>query len=484
MRAWLILACLPLALAMAREASQRPNLVLLLTDDQTTWSMGCYGAPEARTPQMDRLGAEGLVFDRHYVSTAICMASRASIMTGMYEYRTGCNFEHGPLLQRHWRRSYPVLLRQAGFRTAFAGKFGFEVARAPGTRGILPSGDFDRWGGGPGQTWYETARNESMKDYAEEYPHSTRAYGAFGRDFIAESARLGTPFCLSISFKAPHRPVAPDPEYDHVFEGTSFTRPPNFGRENGRHFSRQSRQGRQYVRHAEWGYQDDYDRVMALYHQQVHAVDVALGMIRRALEEAGVAERTVIVFTSDNGFLCGSHGYGSKVLPYEESSRVPLVVHDPRRPGGRRIGELTGNVDLAPTLLELAGAEIPEGMDGRSLVPLLEDPGVPVRDHLPLINVWGPAPVHSLSVVTRDWKYVYWPYGAGDFQPAEELYSLALDPWELANLAADPAHRDSLDILRQIYDRQVEDWKARAVPYHRYAPFGRIFDRSLPWSAK
>ena len=485
MRRFGFLCLLAAGLLQAQESPERPNLVLLLTDDQSTLTMGCYGAPEARTPQMDRLASEGLVFDRHYVSTAICMASRASIMTGKYEYRTGCNFEHGALLQDHWEESYPVLLRRAGYRTAFAGKFGFEVAPAPRTRGILPEGDFDMWGGGPGQTWYETARNESMKAYAERHPHSTRAYGAFGRDFILESARLKVPFCLSISFKAPHRPVTPDPAFDHVYRGVKFTRPPNYGRRNGLHFSPQSRQGRQYVRFSEWGYDEDYDRVMALYHQQIHAVDAALGMIREALAEAGVADETVIVFTSDNGFLCGAHGYGSKVLPYEEASRVPLVIHDPRRETTpRRSAALTGNVDLAPTLLDLAGLEPPRGMDGRSLLPLLQDPEAAVREYLPLINVWGPAPVHSLAVVSSEWKYIHWFHGADGFVPAEELYHLDADPWELTNLAPEPAHRAALQTLRRAYDRQVADWKARAVPYHDYTRFGVLFDRHIPWSEK
>ncbi len=485
MKRWIISLAL---LANPVAGDERPNIILLLSDDQTTWSMGCYGVPDVETPQMDRLAQDGLIFDRHYVSTAICMASRASIMTGNYEYRTGCNFEHGPLLSEHWSRSYPVLLRAAGYRTAFAGKFGFLVSEAPGAPGRLPSADFDRWGGGPGQTYYQTGRNPSMKRYAAEYPHSTRAYGAFGSDFIRDSAAQDRPFCLSLSFKAPHRPVTPDPEYDLLYANRTFTKPPNYGRRYGEHFSLQSRQGRQYVRFAEWGYETDYDRVMARYHQQIYAIDVALGMIREALEDAGVADRTVIVYTSDNGFLCGSHGYGSKVLPYEEASRVPLIVYDPRHSElngqGRRCRSLTGNIDLAPTVLEWAGVPIPEDIDGRSLVPLYRDPAQSVRERLALINVWGPAPVHSLSVVSREWKYVFWPFGAGRFTPTEELYHLAADRWELSDLSSDPESRPQLLAMRRAYDRELENWNEKAVPYHGYRRFGTIFDRNLSWPEK
>ena len=311
-------------------AADRPNIVFLLADDQCTYSLGCYETPGVQTPHLDQLARDGVVFDKHYVTTAICMASRVNIMTGLFEYKTGCNFEHGPLLRQHWQRSYPILLRKAGYSTALAGKIGFLVADAPGGKGRLPSQDFDMWGGGPGQTHYETRRNESMVAYADEYPHSTLSYGAFGADYIRQAADAEKPFCLSISFKAPHRPVTPDPRFDHVYVDKKFVKPANFGRRYGEHFSLQSRQGRQFERFHSWDYSTDYDRVMADYYQQIHAIDYAVGMIREALQSAGVADNTVIIYTSDNGFFCGAHGYGSKVLPYEESSRVPLIMFDPR----------------------------------------------------------------------------------------------------------------------------------------------------------
>ena len=166
--------------------------MFLMSDDQSCYSMGCYGNQDVQTPNLDQLAADGLVFNNHYDTTAICMASRASVMTGMFEYKTGCNFSHGPLTREKWERSYPVLLRSAGYRIAFAGKFGFEVVSdAESNDPSLPSGDFDRWGGGPGQTSYETVKNRSMAQYAKEYPHSTLSYGTFGRDFINEAADGG-----------------------------------------------------------------------------------------------------------------------------------------------------------------------------------------------------------------------------------------------------------------------------------------------------
>lgn len=464
----------------AAEPAERPNIVFLLADDQCTYSMGSYGNADVQTPNLDQLARDGMVFDNHYDTTAICMASRASVLTGKYEYRHGCNFGHGNLLRSHWQRSYPMLLREAGYLTAFAGKIGITVTDEPGGKGRLPEADFDAWGAGPGQTSYVTSKNKSIAHYADRYPHSTLAYGAFGRDFVLDAAKKNRPFCLSISFKAPHRPDTPDPRFDHVYAGKEFTKPKNFGREHGLHFSEQSRQGRQYARFVDWKYDRDYDGVMARYHQQVYGIDVAVGMIREALAQCKLTQNTVIIYTSDNGFLCGSHGYGSKVLPYEESSRVPLIIYDPRHEhSGQqlRCDALTGNIDFAPTILELAGVPIPDDLDGKSLLPLYDDPKSAVRTALTLINVWGPVAVHSLSVMTKDWKYVYWPFDKGDFVPTEELYWIGQDPLELMNRADDPDAAAQLEEMRKVYDAAVAHWQRTAVPYHDYVPFGQFFVR-------
>jgi arylsulfatase A-like enzyme len=288
---------------------------------------------------------------------------------------------------------------------------------------------------------------------------------------------------LSISFKAPHKPATPDPQFDSVYAGATFTKPANYGRQYGEHFSLQSRQGRQFERFHSWNYSDKYDEVMATYYQQIYAIDVAVGMIRKAIQQAGVAENTVIIYTSDNGFLCGSHGYGSKVLPYEEASRVPLIMFDPRHSNsGRelRCDALTGNIDFAPTILTLADLPIPTQMDGKNLMTLYDDPAAEIHDSLPLINVWGPQPVHSLAVVTKDSKYIYWPYDQGDFKPTEELYDLRSDRLELTNLVNVPTSAGKLNEMRTIYDQWVADWKQSAVPYHRYQPFAEFFQRSVP----
>ena len=461
---------------------RRPNIIFLMADDQCNYSMGCYGNPDVETPNMDALGADGVIFENHYNTTSICMASRASIMTGLYEYRHGCNFHHGHMKDPDlWHASYPALLKEAGYMTAFAGKFGFHV------RGTRPASDFDFWGSGGIQSKYDTAKNETMAEYADEYPHSTLSYGAFARDVIGAAVEQDTPFCLSISFKAPHRPWTPDPKFDDLYTGTTFTRPANFGREYADHLSEQSKQGRQWQRWTQWHYNDDYNGVMAQYHELVYGIDVALGRIRVELERRNIADNTVIIYTSDNGFICGSHGYGGKVLPLEESALAPLLIYDPRRRvgHGRRCKALTGNIDFAPTILELAGEPVPGDVDGKSLLPLLQDTDRDFRGHLPFINAWPKnIPTTSLSVVTGRWKYTYWWYAGEGMEPAEDLFDTENDPLELTNLAGDPEYDPVMEEMRRKYDEELGRWKQHVVSYNEYERFGTLFDRTVPWSTK
>ena len=480
-----LLLVIALGFAASVHADDRPNIVFLLADDQCTYSMGCYGTPGVKTPNLDQLAADGMIFDNHYDTTAICMASRANIITGMFEYKTGCNFSHGPLLRDHWNRSYPMLLRQKGYLTAFAGKIGFEIADKPRGKSKLPESDFDHWGAGPQQTHYQTKKNKSMAKYADKYPHSTLSYAAFAEDAIADAAEKKKPLCLSISFKAPHRPVEPDPKFKDVYAGAKFTKPANYGREHSQYFSKQSKQGRLYERFHSWNYSDKYDEVMAKYYQQIYAIDVAVGRIRESLKKHGIEKNTVVIYTSDNGFFCGSHGYGSKVLPYEESSRVPLIIFDPRHANsGKKIRceALTGNVDFAPTILALAGLPRPDNMDGKNLMPLYDDPKASIHESLPLINVWGQAPTHSLAVVTKDWKYIYWPYAAKGFKPTEELYNTTRDPLELKNVFDEPGSQGDLERMRKVYDATHEHWKQQRTDYHGYAQYDTAFDREEQWT--
>ena len=488
------LIALALTTNAADEDSSKPNIIFFFTDDQAYDTLASYGNPNVKTYNIDRLGSKGVIFDRHYDTTAICMASRANVMTGMYEYKTGTNFMHGPMSKSIWDQSFPILLKQAGYRTGFGGKFGFPVVEDPRKGGrennweSIPDEDFDFWVGGLGQTSYDTVKNEYLARFAGKYPHSSRAYGAAGQEFIKDSVKTGQPFSLSIFFKAPHRPVQPDPAFDDVYKDTVFRKLPNYGRDAGAHLAKQSRMGRQFGRFTVWDYdtEEKYQKSLRLYNQQIYGVDFAVGMIVEELERQGIADNTVIIFTSDNGFFNGSHGMGSKVLPYEEGARVPLIIYDPRSNSvgnGRRVSALTGNVDMAATIMDLAGVEAPKNIDGKSLVPLVHDKANSVRDTLPVFNVWGTQGTTCMTVVSETHKYVYWPYGE-EFDPAEELFDLKNDPYELRNVISDRTQANALKTMRKAYRDQLSKWQAEAVPYNNYEQFGTILDPAVSWSDK
>jgi len=463
---------------------------LLLTDDQHYASMGCTGNDQVKTPHLDQLAADGLVFDAAYDTTSICMASRAQVMTGMYEYKTGCNFSHGPLTTDKWQASYPVLLRAAGYHTGFVGKFGFAVKPPGGSANYhhdedLPIDSFDVWLGWPGQGSYKTEENAFLKSYAGKYPHVTRALGAASQDYIKQAKASGKPFCLSVSFKAPHGPMSPDPAFDEVYADTIWNKSPNVGPAGAAHLPEQAKSGRQYRTIRDFA-DESYQGTMRKYQQLIHGIDHAVGMIRNELDAQGVADNTVIIFLTDNGYNCGSHDFGGKVLPYEEGSRSPMIVVDPRHPvsgSGKRSKALVGNIDAAPTVLDLAGVPVPANMDGKSVLPLLDDPAARTHERLLLINVWGSEPSHSLGVVFGDYKYIHWPYAQG-MKPAEELYHLPGDRFEMHNLAASAEHADVLESLRQQHDAALAIWKADCVDSGGYAQYATLFDRQLSWPDK
>ncbi|MCU0918566.1 MAG: sulfatase-like hydrolase/transferase [Planctomycetes bacterium] len=252
-------------LCTAAAESERPSIIFLLTDDQTIGAVGCYGNKDIITPNIDKRASEGVRFASHYHTTSICMASRASLMTGRYEYRHGCNFGRGNLERRFFANSYPVKLRQAGSFTGFAGKIGFVL---DGEKFEVFEKEFDVWAGGPGQTNYETKKNEGIAKYADRYPHCSRAHGAWAQDFIKSARHSGKPFCMSRSFKAPHLPPIPDPIDMRLYESKeTFTRPPNYGVEKGEHLSEQVHTSRAATAYREWV--TDYNDTVRNYYARI-----------------------------------------------------------------------------------------------------------------------------------------------------------------------------------------------------------------------
>lgn len=466
---------------LAGAGENRPNIIFLLTDDQTVGALGCYGNKDVITPNLDQLASEGIRFRNFYNTTAICMASRASVMTGLYEYRHGCNFGHGSLRRELFALSYPLKLRQAAYLTGFAGKIGFVIENEPFDRFAE---DFDLWAGGPDQTHYETAKNTGIAKYAQKYPHCSRAYGAWAQDFIRSARQLGKSFCMSISFKAPHLPFDADPLDLALYPaGKTFPRPANYGKDHAKHLSEQSQSSRAATDYREWI--KDYDNTLRKYYALITGVDAAVGMIREELQKQELAHNTVIIFTSDNGYNCGAHGFGDKVLPYEEASKSPLIIFDPRVSGqnqGKVSDAITANVDIFTTICDLGGIPVDGGVDGKSLIPLLTNPNGKIREWLPLFNFWGQHSAQSMAVVSSEWKYIHWFYGGQPMKPTEELFQVSQDRCEMINLASQSPM--ALASARNAYDREIATMKATVSKGYGYEPYPVLFDRSTPWKSK
>ena len=489
------LGLLPLDASAGQEegtlSPDRPNIVFLLADDLRWDSLGHLNNFDLKTPKLDSLAQQGVRFTNSYNTTAICQASRANYMTGLYEFSTGTNFAHGGMDYTTWENSYPHQLKQAGYFTGFAGKFGFSVSTPDGKKGNADTirGSFDWWAGWMDQGKYEITDNpdatEWFTKYGDKKEHTTYALGQLGQDFIRTAVKSGKPFNLSISFKAPHGPFALDKRYTETYLGRTFGRPENYGIDEASPL--QARSGRPFVKKGkEW--LEDYDKTMYKYHTLVLGLDAAVGMIMEELVRQGVADNTIIMFAADNGYFNGSKGMGGKLYAYEEASLTPTIIYDPRRDRdafGSKFetsDALTGNIDIAPTILDYAGVAPVKSTQGKSLVPVLEGIKKAVHDSLLLIQVWGTASAQSLAVVTENFKYIYWFYGGiNGYESTEELFDLRRDPLERYTVVGDPDYDSELADMRRFYDSWLKEWETRGVDRSGYPKYVRLADRHTPF---
>jgi arylsulfatase A-like enzyme len=419
-----------------------PNLLFLLADDMRWDAAGYTGNAIVQTPNLDDLAGTGVSFRNAYVTTPICAISRASIFTGQYARRHNIMSFVQPLTPEALRQTYPALLAAAGYRTGFIGKFG--VGANP------PAKLFDYWRGFAGNGDYETT------DSAGRPIHLTRLMTQQAIAFLETQPR-DRPFVLSVSYKAPHvqdedvrqfipesvdegmyaaNVIAPPATADDVYWSgfPEFFRTNNLGRERWELlFSTPER----------------YQASTKGYYRLISGMDRSVGIIRAALQRLGLDDNTVVIFTSDNGFMMGEEGLSHKWYGFEPSVRVPLVIYDPREPsgqGGRTETSIALNVDMAPTLLDLAGVPIPSRMQGRSLVQALHGRATRSPTDFLFEHLYpDPSIKRSTGVVGGRYKYLRYIDPTPNY---EVLYDLAVDPNETTNFAADPRYKRILDSLR------------------------------------
>ncbi|MHA7130893.1 sulfatase family protein [Algoriphagus namhaensis] len=446
MKKALILSLFFLVHFQVAQAQQKPNLIFILTDDQRWDALGFAGNEIIQTPEMDRLAREGIYFENAFVTTPICAASRASILTGLYERTHGYTFGQ-EFQERFAQSSYPILLREAGYNTAFFGKFGINY---PDFGNLFDTGDsYDRNGN------FDDRRGYFFKTIGEDTVHLTKYTSYQAQEFI-KAQTSDQPFALSLSFSAPH---AHDPAEDQYFWSedvdelyAEVTFPDPILKEE-KYFLDQPEYVRTGENRTRWYWRFDtpekYQQSMRGYYRMISEVDREIGQIRKVLEEKGMADNTVIIVMGDNGYFQGERQLAGKWLMYENSLRVPLILYDPRNSQSRVVSDFALNIDIAPTLVDLAGIRVPKSMQGLSLVS--SDLGSRknfIAEHLWQVEIIPP----SEAIRTEKWKYFRYINDPGH----EELYDLAADPLEISNLATDPVYKNELKSLRKKMEKQVE----------------------------
>lgn len=480
------------ALGRAAQPTGRPNIIFIYSDDQRADAVGYAGNPVIQTPEMDQLAAEGVVFDNAFVTTPICAVSRANALSGQYARRHGIDDFFKSFSDTQMDALYPSLLRSAGYWTGFIGKWG--IAANSEAEMDRVSQWFDFWAGGSYQTnfWHSRtcnfvtydAVNDKTGNTCDCHPSAGNVRSGYAgiddpihqtteivpmrvEQFLA-SCPGDQPFCLSISFKTPHGPWGDWPlELADLYNGDDMPIPETATPADSDaqpQFLRESLEG---DRGAELA--ADHPRLAGLmrhYYRLITAQDRAIGSIRQKLGAAGVADNTVIILMGDHGHFLAEHGFFGKWLLYEESIRTPCLIYDPRLDAsmrGTRRDEMVLEIDMAPTMLELAGVPRPSALQGRSLAPLLGGSGLGRRDDFYMEHSYehGGAIEPSEGLRTERWKYIRY-YSQSPV--VEQLFDLAADPIERDNLAADPAHAATLADLRArcAAHRAAEGWATGA----------------------
>jgi len=434
---------------IAPAARPKPNFLVIFTDDQTFRAIG-YNNPEIRTPTLDRLARQGVIFSHAYTASPICVASRASVLTGRFPQQHGVvgldTPSFLPRVEQGKLKTLPSYLAEAGYVTALCGKSHL--------------GDPRRYGFTDGQ---------EHKDVFD------RVQLTFATEFLAQRGRDKRPFFLWFAMRQPHVPLLPEQRWLDLYQ-QPLTIAPNFREAPLKQsFFNQGLPGENYYRDSK--YTNNYKRLPSgpprsreviedftrAYYATISHLDSQVDELTKHLQQSGLADDTILVFLSDNGYFLGNHGLGNKITMHEESIRVPMFVSGPRLPRqGATCDELVSSVDLLPTLLELAGIPRPDGLPGQSLVPQLRDPQLGLREYVAseCVGVGGKPGQGHRMVRTKRWKYILTDANE------EALFDEQTDPFELTNLAGDAAHRETLGDLRQ----KMQGWMKAVDDGHTRPP--------------
>lgn len=451
-------------LVLPRTGAKPRNIVIVLTDDHRFDAMGFLGTQDfIETPMLDRMAREGAHFRNAFVTTALCSPSRATIFTGLYAHQHRVVDNNHPIAPG--LVFFPEYLQAAGYETAFIGKWHM------GLEGDDPQPGFDRWVSFKGQGDYwpngDGLNADGVRIAQDGY--LTDQLNDLAMEWL-ESRTREKPFMLFLAHKAVHAEFYPAPRHLNRYADARFRYPETMapgtpGRPMWVENQRNSWHGVDFAYHANLDIGDYYKRYMETF----LSVDEGIGRIFAHLEERGELDETLILYMSDNGFLFGEHGLIDKRCAYEESMRIPMLARCPALfGGGRTIDPVVANLDIAPTMLEVAGLEPPAWMEGRSLLPLLQGRDAPWREALLYEYYWErnfpqTPTVHAL----REDRYKYVRYhGIWDI---DELYDLQEDPLESRNLIFSPGHQAIVERMNKALFDRLERTGGLSMPLPRDA---------------
>jgi alpha-L-rhamnosidase len=455
---------LPVPAIASRDVEQpeksgiRPNIIFILTDDHRTAAMGYAGNKIVQTPEMDNLAREGVYFRNAFASTPICSASRASIFSGLQERTHRYTFQTGPIREEFMENSYPEILKQSGYYTGFFGKFGVKYEHLDRL--------FDEYENYDRNDRYNDRRGYFYKTLGKDTVHLTRYTGEKAIQFI-KNAPKDKPFCLSISFSAPHAHDGAPEQYfwdegtANLYNDVSI---PDPDLKEDKYFNALPEGVRRGFSRTRWGWRFDtpekYQKMVKGYYRMISGVDLEITKIRKELKSRGIDKNTVIMLLGDNGYFLGERQIADKWLMYDLSIRVPLIIYDPRVQKHQDVDAMALNLDIPPTIAGLAGVAQPASWHGKSLVPVISGKSSNLqRDTILIEHLWEMESIPpSEGIRTPEWKYFRYV----NDKSWEELYNLNKDPRETDNLATKPEFRKKLKQFRNKLDMLAQKY---ADPY-------------------
>ena len=447
-RNWFIIFYLIPTLLFAQ--NKKPNIIFILTDDQRWDALGIAGNTIIQTPQMDALATSGTYFKNAFSTTPICAASRASILTGLYERTHGYTFQKPNLREPYAEMIYPKIFKDNGYHVGFFGKLGVNINKP--SQYFDESDFYDRGGQAekPGY-FYKKIGNDTV--------HLTRYSGYQAQNFI-KNAPTDQPFCLSISFSAPHGHDDSKAQYfwqeksDSLYKNIVIP-DPILG--NDSFFKKLPIQVQEGFNRTRWKWRFDtpekYQSMVKGYYRMITEIDDEIGLIRKQLKEKGIEDNTIIIVMGDNGYFLGERQFADKWLMYDKSLRVPMMIYDPRNPTHRVIEDEVLNIDIAPTIFGFAGLSQPKSWQGVNLSGYTKA-GSPAKSRVDFLceHLWKVDIIASSEGFrTKKWKY----FRYREDLKHEELYDLSKDPLEKTNLVNEPKFKSVLIEMRQKMEKKI-----------------------------